>query len=118
VTTPTRTAIAAATLAGGVAVAHALPESGPTICPFALGTGIACPLCGLTRAGLALFRGDVASSLSLHPLLIPVLAVALVAGVWPKAKWLEPSKTKAAAITAAFVVVWGVRFFAGTLPPI
>ena len=117
-TPPARGAIAAVAVAGGVAIAHALPESGPTICPFALGTGTACPLCGMTRAGLWLFRGDVATSFWFHPLLIPVLAVALVAWLGPKAKWLEPSMTKAAVIAAAFVVVWVVRLLAGTLPPV
>ena len=30
--------------------------TGPTICPFALATGHACPLCGGTRAAAALHR--------------------------------------------------------------
>lgn len=113
-----RGAVAAAALGGGAIAAHLLPESGPTICPFALGSGVACPLCGLTRAALSLLRGDVAGALSLHPLLVPLIGVALAVWLRPGAKWAEPTMTKAAALTAAFVVVWGVRFATGTLPPI
>ncbi|NND85273.1 MAG: DUF2752 domain-containing protein [Acidimicrobiia bacterium] len=117
--TPTaRGAIATAAIAGGAAVAHVLPDSGPTICPFALGTGVACPLCGLTRSTLMLFRGDVASSLAFHPLTIPIVLVLLAVWLWPTARWAEATMAKAAGVTAALVVVWGVRLAAGTLPPI
>ena len=38
------------------------------LCPLASTSGIPCPGCGLTRATLALFRGDVRTALHLHPL--------------------------------------------------
>jgi len=38
------------------------------LCPLAGTFGIPCPGCGLTRATLALLRGDVARALAIHPL--------------------------------------------------
>lgn len=38
-----------------------------TICPFAILTGLPCPACGLTRAGLCLLRGDFVSAWETHP---------------------------------------------------
>jgi len=38
--------------------------------------GVPCPGCGFTRALLALARGDLAASLTLHPLALPALALA------------------------------------------
>ena len=49
-------------------------------CPIAELFGVPCPGCGLTRALLALARGDVAGAVRLHPLspaLVP-LAIGLV----------------------------------------
>jgi hypothetical protein len=40
--------------------------------------GVDCPFCGMTRATLALVRGDVAAALALHPLAPFVLSAALV----------------------------------------
>ncbi len=38
------------------------------LCPMASSFGIPCPGCGLTRATLAIFHGDVRGALRLHPL--------------------------------------------------
>ena len=38
------------------------------LCPLASSLGIPCPGCGLTRATLALFHGDLRGALRLHPL--------------------------------------------------
>ena len=38
------------------------------LCPMAGSLGIPCPGCGLTRATLALLRGDVRQALHFHPL--------------------------------------------------
>lgn len=43
------------------------------LCPTAALLGVPCPGCGLTRATLALLRGDLSGALHLHPL-VPVLA--------------------------------------------
>jgi hypothetical protein len=38
------------------------------LCPMASSFGVPCPGCGLTRATLALLRGDFAEALHFHPL--------------------------------------------------
>jgi hypothetical protein len=49
-------------------------------CPFHELTGLLCPLCGGTRAALRLLEGDLAGSLGLNVLLLPLgLLVAYVA---------------------------------------
>ena len=50
------------------------------LCPMASSLGIPCPGCGLTRATLALLRGDVGTALHLHPL-VTVLAPLFIAFV-------------------------------------
>ncbi|MBI3161522.1 MAG: DUF2752 domain-containing protein, partial [Chloroflexi bacterium] len=44
-------------------------------CPILAATGIPCPGCGLTRASMALIRGDVAGSIQTHAF-APVLLFA------------------------------------------
>lgn len=50
-------------------------------CPLRTMTGWACPLCGGTRLGSALLRGDVAAAFSHNPLLLVGLGVLTVLGV-------------------------------------
>lgn len=49
-----------------------------TMCFFRNITGLPCPGCGLTRAGLALFRGEIMQSLHYHPLLVPLVVIILL----------------------------------------
>ena len=44
-------------------------------CPFHELTGLLCPLCGGTRAAFRLLEGDLAGSLGLNLLLLPLGAV-------------------------------------------
>lgn len=47
------------------------------LCAFRAATGLPCPGCGLTHAGLALLRGEIVESLRYHALLVPyVLTIA------------------------------------------
>jgi hypothetical protein len=46
-------------------------------CPFHELTGLLCPLCGGTRAAFRLLEGDLAGSLGLNLLLLPLAAVVL-----------------------------------------
>ena len=49
-------------------------------CPFAALTHHPCPGCGMTRAFLLLFAGDIRASLAMHPLAVPTaLAQAAIA---------------------------------------
>jgi len=101
-------------------------EDGQTMCPFALGTGMACPGCGMTRAASMLFRGDLAAAVTFHPL-IPLIAVLAVGGwVWfalRKAGMVPPMSSRLLngmliVTLAALVLVWIARLLAGTLPPV
>ncbi len=117
--------VVAAVGAVGVAAATIGPlVSGPTICPFAIVTDHACPLCGGTRALAALVRGDVTEAWLMHPiifLVVPLLAWA--AGVWASNGRLgRPTATTTNRIVtvlgALTLVIWIVRLISGTLPPI
>lgn len=51
-------------------------------CPFALIFRAPCPGCGLTRASLRLFQGDLEGAMRFHPLVLVLLpALALFGGV-------------------------------------
>ena len=101
-------------------------DDGPTICPFALCTGTACPGCGMTRAASHLVRGDLGTALSYHPL-VPLLALATTGGwAWFLARAagkVRPMSSKALNLILigsgiALVAVWVIRLAAGTLPSV
>ncbi len=98
---------------------------GPTTCPFAIVTGVACPLCGGTRAAAALVEGDLSLAWEMHPIIFVVLP-AMVYGYY---RWLRtraghrPISAKAVnrAMTITgllLLVIWVVRGLTGTLPPV
>ena len=47
------------------------------VCPMLIVTGLPCPACGLTRAGLLLLQGDFAGAFSMHPFIYVWIAFAL-----------------------------------------
>jgi hypothetical protein len=77
-------------LAPGVAflLAAEATRLGLVLCPFRRLTHLPCPGCGMTRALLALIRGDLHAALAFHPL-SPLVAVAL--GAWWANSLLEAS---------------------------
>ncbi len=94
-------------------------------CPMATVLGIPCPGCGLTRATLALLRGDVRGALALHPLvfvLAPVFAAAVGSAALSYVRGPQPGKKPnpwfasrqatwlATLLLVATLGVWGVRF--------
>lgn len=101
-------------------------QGGPTICPFALVTGVACPGCGLTRAAAALMRGDLVAAWEFHPLIL--LALAWAAGAWVvgylrrRGEMVHlPSRiiSRLLNLTAlALVATWLIRLATGALPPV
>ncbi|HLU52411.1 MAG TPA: DUF2752 domain-containing protein [Acidimicrobiia bacterium] len=99
-----------------------MPGDGPTLCPFALVTGVACPLCGMTRAVVHLAQGDFAEAVAFHPLVLLVVAALLVLVVvrltgrrWPASIGGAPALVGVAAL---FMATWVVRLATGTLPPV
>lgn len=113
-----------------VAVASALalaPEiDGPTVCPFALSTGVACPGCGMTRAASMLVRGDFTSAMTFHPL-VPLVALLAIGGwIWfllrraGKVPALSTRVLNGLLISTlvALIAVWVGRLISGTLPPV
>lgn len=117
----TRRALVAA---GLVAFAFALALLDTPLCPTAFFFGVPCPGCGLTRATLALVRGDFAAALRFHPLaplLVPLFGGALakvlvdyVRGVPPRPApswWTTRAATLVASTLLVLVVgVWLARF--------
>ncbi len=94
------------------------------LCPLARFAHLPCPGCGLTRASLALLRGDLSTALSLHPLaplVTPVVGVAMGAQLFSYvrtgtlfelhgklARWANGLLLTTA---AAMFCLWIARFF-------
>ena len=96
-------------------------ETGPTLCPFARCTGLACPGCGMTRAVAALLRGDLSRSWDRHPLAGIVALEVMAAWWWLRKRQSLPGlvvKAGVALNAAAFLAVWVWRFVNGALPPL
>lgn len=101
-------------------------DDGPTVCPFALTTGTACPGCGLTRAASYMVKGDLGTAFFYHPL-VPLIALQLVgAWVWyllRRSGRVEPMSqrmlnTVLIGTTVLFLAVWAIRFALDSLPPV
>lgn len=112
-------AIGALTLAQGF-------EETPTMCPFALATGMACPGCGMTRAAGQLLRGDLGAAIAYHPL-IPAIALLTMVGwgwfVLRRTGRVHPMSNRTLngvliATAVALVAVWVIRLATGSLPPV
>lgn len=108
-----------------IALARGLPPGGTLVpCPVRALTGVPCPGCGMTRALLALGRGDVGEALALHPLSPLIAAEAMLAWIlWGLVVfgWMPPPGRRAlnvmlAANAVLLFTVWVVRWWAGTLP--
>ena len=101
-------------------------EDGPTICPFALCTGMACPGCGLTRAASRLVRGDMGAALTFHPLIPWIAALAVGGWTWfvlRRAEKVQPLNRRLLngilILTAiSLVAVWIARLVTGDLPDV
>jgi hypothetical protein len=99
-------------------------DNGPTICPVALFTGVACPGCGMLRAVTSLIRGDVAAAATYHPLVFLIVAAGVITFAWFLLQRLGKVRPMPARLlnpmlltTATLLVgVWLLRLAAGTLP--
>ncbi len=81
-------------------------------CLFRALFGISCPGCGMTRAYLSLFSGDLALAFSYHPMFwsVPILLVYyLFDGHVFRIKWLNAGIFSA--ILLGFFLVFFIRLF-------
>jgi hypothetical protein len=85
-------------------------------CPLRSLTGLACPGCGATRAGLALLRADLAAALALNPFLVLALATLLSGGIAalvaprPTERWLAAAGRFARSRRGRALIVMGLVF--------
>lgn len=116
-----------APLAAVVAVLVAIPaagaDDGPVMCFSRRHTDVACPSCGMTRGVASLMRGDLAGSWSMHPLAIVFVLQAIIAGLAlafdvgrSRLTWFKWIPAVMAIDVVLLVVVWFMRYSAGTLP--
>lgn len=114
------------TLAVAILAVVPATEDGPTVCPFALFTGTACPGCGMTRAASRLIRGDFAAAMSFHPLVPAIVVVALGGWIWlllRRTGRVQPLSNRVLngiliATLVGLIGVWIARLATGTLPPV
>ena len=84
-------------LALGALVAGA-SHFGLVLCPWAALFGLPCPGCGLTRAASLLVQGEWHAALALHPLsplLVPLVAAALLDAVLEPLSPAQPAAARA-----------------------
>jgi hypothetical protein len=110
---PGRTVLARFTaIAGGLVALAWLPRP-HTVCPLLMLTGIPCPFCGGTHAGVDLGQGHPAAALRASPLavggavaviILPVLRRTLLADRWRRL----PARTRNAAAITGIVTALAV----------
>ncbi len=101
-------------------------DDNPTMCPFAMCTGMACPGCGMTRAASTLIRGDLSGALRYHPLVLIIVAQLMGGWVWylmRRSGRVQPMSNRTLNVIlistgVALLAVWVVRLLNGTLPPV
>ena len=83
-TAPTRRIqLFAVGLVAAAAVWPLLPVHPPLVCPLRDTTGVPCPLCGMTRASVALAHGRIGDALAYNPGVLVVVALVATALVRP-----------------------------------
>lgn len=107
-------------------MAFAPSDDGPTVCPFALCTGMACPGCGLTRAASHMVRGNLGDAFAYHPLVAVIALEAAVGWGWfmlRRSGRVRPMSNRALNIiligtAISLIAVWTLRLLSGSLPPV
>ena len=83
-TKPQRVQLVAGGLVAAAVVWPLLPVHPSIPCPLFTTTGVPCPLCGMTRASVALAHGNVVDALSFNPGVIVLVALVATALVRPE----------------------------------
>lgn len=91
-------------------------------CPMVLLTGLPCPACGLTRAGIALLTGHFAKAWAYHPFIYVFVVFVVLFGVqryvYRKTfRWMKPLVIIALLALVGFYLYRMMMFFPGE-PPI
>jgi hypothetical protein len=89
-----------------------------SVCPAAGILGVPCPSCGLSRASMALLRGDWRRAHAIHPLVVPVLVFLATASVvtwgelgWSRRPWLRVLLSAlGVALVIGMTLLWAARF--------
>ena len=92
-----------------------------TICPMVWLTGLPCPACGMTRAGVALLTGQFAKAWQIHPF---IYVFVVVFALWfvsryvlqKSVSWMRPLVIICLILLIAFYVYRMIRFFPGEPP--
>lgn len=90
-------------------------------CPMVLFTGYPCPGCGLTRAGMALLRGDFSRAWQIHPFIYPIVILFILFVlnrymIRKKWKWMMPALICLMAGMILFYIYRMCTQFPGTPP--
>lgn len=95
----------------------------PPTCGMKSLFGVGCPTCGMTRAFHALLHADFSASFAYHPLLVPMLLVAIplfaaaIISPLKAGQWLARNSLKLLlGWLGVALLVWGVRLRLGIVP--
>ncbi len=83
------------------------------LCVPRLLSGMPCPGCGLTHAGIAFLTLDFKASYDYHPLFLPVIAALATALLtrYDCFKWLHPLKLIYIPLVIALMILYAVRMY-------
>jgi hypothetical protein len=114
--------VAALVLAGVRAAggfdAGAAALSLPGLCLFHRLTGLDCPGCGMTRAFVALWRGDLVAAEALHPFSGPLLATLVLLALLPRERAERFVQSRTAQAAGAGVLALLLLWWAAKLLPL
>ena len=91
-----------------------------TVCPVALVGRIPCPGCGVTRAALALARGDVLAATRMNPLAVVVVPVSAALFSYAALRYVRDGRARlgergpsivGGALGLGLAIVWLLRWF-------
>ncbi len=86
---------------------------GISFCPIYRIIGLPCPSCGMSRAWMALFHGDIARAFFLHPLFLapPLLAAAVFFYEKGNRKRKKAAQIALWILAGLFILIWLIRMF-------